>query len=765
MNKRFKFSLIAASVVISGFLASQFKSSEVEAATAISGNLSPGQSLDTGNHELDSSFQQNVDSWIPLAGDGSWYKWDPSGNNYFWLANTKKNSWVYHVLDATIDFSKPVSISTPFYYDNALQWLYGDAAGFFLTPASTEQIKSNAPSATGQYLGIQGLKDSYFLGRDLYYNGGFDGTASTNVGQNTAEIRKTDEEGKLEYSTTSSVSWKQFSAPLALKGNGILGGVLTSTAYKGAETLRLTWNNVIDNGDGTYTGDLNLQSIPDADYNNNGTYNNAGISRSATLSRNMTFGTLAITGTNTGVIQEGNATSAASFSATRGTENVTIKYIDETTNQPIKNISESTVIANTGDTIGVTNGDANSTDDYTYGAPQISHYTFSKGESLKVLNDDSTTEVDNVINVYYTPDQETATFKSYYLSETPGTGQVKDEVTGLLGGLPSASQSVMNGIAPELSETQTVQGYYDSTINEVPDIKVPDGYELDHVVGPDGVAGKTYSDLASALAANPDYTDLTENSWANYFSLYFKAKKAKVTFSYHYIDETKSNVPNLPSAFSEEGVTGGVINDVSKSLPEVPKGTTVQSVTGPDGKSYSSLTVALAQEANKYYQVSTLNFIFNVEAPPASVLVNQVPILDFGFQELQADGIYEMIPNDVLQVTDDTYTNEGWSVTAQMTQQFTAEDASTLSGATLDFTTGSITPEEGNSASAPSTSKNFTLDEGAGPVSIFYAPKETGQGTWNLDFSNVSLATNGASLSVNKAYEATIEWSINDVPS
>lgn len=74
MNKRFKFSLIAASVVISGFLASQFKSSEVEAATAISGNLSPGQSLDTGNHELDSSFQQNVDSWIPLAGDGSWYK-------------------------------------------------------------------------------------------------------------------------------------------------------------------------------------------------------------------------------------------------------------------------------------------------------------------------------------------------------------------------------------------------------------------------------------------------------------------------------------------------------------------------------------------------------------------------------------------------------------------------------------------------------------------------------------------------------------------
>lgn len=124
-----------------------------------------------------------------------------------------------------------------------------------------------------------------------------------------------------------------------------------------------------------------------------------------------------------------------------------------------------------------------------------------------------------------------------------------------------------------------------------------------------------------------------------------------------------------------------------------------------------------------------------------------------------------MIPNDVLQVTDDTYTNEGWSVTAQMTQQFTAEDASTLSGATLDFTTGSITPEEGNSASAPSTSKNFTLDEGAGPVSIFYAPKETGQGTWNLDFSNVSLATNGASLSVNKAYEATIEWSINDVPS
>jgi hypothetical protein len=764
MKNLLKFSLITAGVLLSITLIDQTGKQKIEAATVVSGNLSPGQSLDTGNHTFDSSFQQNKDNWTVLAGNTSWYKWDTSGNNYFWLANSVKNSWVYHAMDATIDFSKSVVITTPFYYTNAMQWLYGDAAGFFLTPASTSQISSNAPNATGQYLGINGLKNSYFIGRDLYYNGGFDGPAGTNVGQNTAEIRKTDANGVLEKSSSSSIPWSQFSAPLALKGNSILGD-LFSTSYTGSETLRLSWNFITDNGDGTYTGSLNLQSTPDAAYNNNGAYQNTGMTRTVTLPRNMTFGSLAITGSNTGVIQEGNATSAATFSATRGTKSITVKYLDATTNQPIKNISSSTITANTNDIVGVANGTATSTDDYTYAAPQISHYTFSKGESLKVLNDDETSTANNVINVYYTPDQETATFKTYYVSGTPGTGELTDPITGLVGGDPASTTNATVGVASTLPDVKTLNGNYNGAIGNAPSLTIPEGYELDHVVGPDGASDKTYPDLTSALAANPNYTDLSENTWSNYFSLYLKAKTASATFSYKYIEDTRPGTPNLPDSVSEEGPTGSLIEDPSESLPSIPNGTIIQSVTGPDGKNYSSLSVALAEKANKYYQASTVNFAFNVEAPPSSVLINQVPILDFGFQELKADGIYKMTPTDALRVTDDTYTNSGWDVSAQLTQQFTADDGSTLTGASLNFTTGSISAGEGNTADAPTTNADFTLNEGGGPKDVFQATQGAGQGEWNLSFSKVTLSTNGASLSVNKAYEATIEWSINDVPS
>ena len=62
----------------------------------------------------------------------------------------------------------------------------------------------------------------------------------------------------------------------------------------------------------------------------------------------MSFGSLAITGNNTGVIQGANASKNASFSATRGTVTFPVNFIDKTTNQPIKGVTAAKITANTG---------------------------------------------------------------------------------------------------------------------------------------------------------------------------------------------------------------------------------------------------------------------------------------------------------------------------------------------------------------------------------------------------------------------------------
>lgn len=41
----------------------------------------------------------------------------------------------------------------------------------------------------------------------------------------------------------------------------------------------------------------------------------------------------------------------------------------------------------------------------------------------------------------------------------------------------------------------------------------------------------------------------------------------------------------------------------------------------------------------------------------------------------------------------------------------------------------------------------------------------TGQGVWELSYENVQLKVDGDQIAVGKPYQATINWSLSDVPA
>ena len=755
MKKSFKLGIALSLLTLLTFKGSGINlgPSHVEAG-AVGETLVPGETTDTGDHGLDTSYIHNKNNWNILSGNDTWWKWDLTGNNYFWLANSKQGSWVYQMLNTSIDFSQPVYISTPYYYGNAsAAWGWGDAAGFILTPSTDEQVKANAPGAAGQGLGINGLYNTFFLGRDLYYNPNVDGpsNSSNDKGIDTLEIRKTNVAGTLESSNTSTIPWAQVKAPMDLKHDGTL---ITSN-YRGSEKLELTWSDITKNISGTYTGTLTISSTPDPEFNNNGKYGKVSISRVVTLQKNMSFGSVGVTGANTGIIKNGNVSSDSTFSATRGTEDVTVNYIDSITKKPIKNVPASRIKANTGDYIGVETGDIFMYFDYD--APEINNYNFSKGGAIKVEKGKT-----NVINAYYTPKSEVASFKTYYTKGTPGTGDITDSVTGFVGGSPDSTVSLTPGKASALPAMITLSGNYDGAIGSAPNLTIPEGYEIDHVVGPDGQSGKTYPDLASALAANPNFDDVSNNAWANYFSIYLKAKEASTNFTYKYVEGTRPNAPGLAGPLTQKGVTGGIIKDPTKDLSALPTGAIIQNVTGPDGKSYATLSEAVVSENNKYFTSISSNFVINVIAPPVSVTIDNAPDLDFGTQELKGKPIYDMVPQSPLIVTDDTASNKGWRVTAELAQQFSTNSGDMIKDATLKFSKAKVIPEEGN-VSTPPTTFDFTLSED-GPVLVSTAQVGIGQGQWQLQFPEVSLNTYGSLLKINQNYQATVEWSISNTP-
>ena len=85
---------------------------------------------------------------------------------------------------------------------------------------------------------------------------------------------------------------------------------------------------------------------------------------------------------------------------------------------------------------------------------------------------------------------------------------------------------VTEGVAATLPvpNPALITGDFGHSITNIPSLTVPVGCKVDHIVGPDGKNGQTYPDLASAIVANPTFDDLSNNKWANHFSIYLTAE-------------------------------------------------------------------------------------------------------------------------------------------------------------------------------------------------------------------------------------------------
>ena len=145
-----------------------------------------------------------------------------------------------------------------------------------------------------------------------------------------------------------------------------------------------------------------------------------------------------------------------------------------------------------------------------------------------------------------------------------------------------------------------------------------------------------------------------------------------------------------------------------------------------------------------------------------SIQLESVPSIEFGAISMGSVGTAKTIDGNVKVFNPGLAS--GWTVQVAMSE-FEADNGKHLNGAQLIFSSGLVTPsdgEEGGEENLP-VAKNQTLSAD-NPVSIFVAQAGTGIGEWQLDFapSNISLKTPLTNqLGV---YESKLSWQLIDAP-
>lgn len=230
----------------------------VQADTTIS-QLVPDQSFDTGNHIYPPQSNQNSALWTNI-GSAETVETSTFSVN---LVNNKSKSAGYALFNGAIDMTQKVSFSGNFSLQansSTDPFAAGDSLGFILTPKSTDFIANNLKSnlaadgtsnVVGKYLGIGGLSDSIFMGRDLYQNSDVDldgsGTNDKNV---TGELTYTiSSENRGKATTLSEKITVARSMSLGIIGStgGNFGRLTYSStedefnAYKGTQSVQVNY--------------------------------------------------------------------------------------------------------------------------------------------------------------------------------------------------------------------------------------------------------------------------------------------------------------------------------------------------------------------------------------------------------------------------------------------------------------------------------------------------------------------------------------------
>lgn len=641
------------------------------------GQLTGGDTWDTGNHLWDTSIYGNSARWLTIGTTGATNSsgvttgvagtsitngpWSSGGWIEMVNANNT-NSAGYALFNGAIDMAHPMAASATIRFTS--RFSSGDSLGFILTPDSLNTLKSNINNAIGPNLGLAGLANSYFLGRDFYSNLGssynnIDGTAhngwSAGAGDVVA-IRNTLASGTLNpadyptqtaanMTTTTGQAWSE------LADNA--GNILNLGAS--SDPVTLSWTSTSSTAT-TATGTLSLK-ITNTDASKTVT-----LSTTTTLSRYMTLGFVGATGTLAGdlsvSINGGGLTDVpgGSGGAYKGMANSQVNYvatsdgtsagtsISKSVFQPstiIGNISNQlTVLGPTG-TPQANAGTATVVGNYTYASPtaptgysykQTTYGTLgSTAETttapLTIQNFDSTIQANpNQINVYYAPTAQQANFTYAYAS---GSNTPLPPSTVTVSGNTDATIT-----APTIGSAGTAS----SSV-----LAPPVGYSISGVKAPNGTTYSVgtgtgqYATASQALAAaiNSDTgtsvggsakgtfggtsntkTPDTYTAGTNDFQVQLTPDAHSATLKYIYdtaqvpgagsITAGKGYVlPTLPNALTQTGYTGDAVS-LSTTIPSIT-GYTAKVAYAPDGTSWSStnlmtgVTLASLPSAIKAY--------------------------------------------------------------------------------------------------------------------------------------------------------------------
>lgn len=532
----------------------------VSAANATT-TLSPGGTVDTGNHTWKLGDFQTPGNFTPVGKNTSGASWTSISTYDFGTNQRDTGSWL--PFNGAVDMTQPLSLGGSTYANAG--WLgsvsqLGDANGVLLTNLSSSQLSGGS---TGGNLGVGNLgSGTYFIGNNYSY-------------------RKTSILLGSDYNTATVIA----------QGDGAGKKVLNASSdytakNNSSNAFEMYWTDPVLNSDGTVTGTMKYTSR-----NSNTDY---VASAKLTVQKSMSIGFMAATGGNYSQM----TVTIGLVGAGKGVQPVNVNYLNSATGGQLSpkgsDWKNSTITANVGDKIGVVpqGNTTNTSDNYDYFAPVApTGYTFkSTSSAVTVQNFPSGTANHNQINVSYTPLAQTGGFTFNYDPTAQRTPAVptKLSVSGVTDQLFSASSlNVQKNLTDKVPA-----GYYISKITSASD-KATSGATTD-------------ATIKAFFALNPSFDTTTAN---NQYQVTLAPTNQSGQVSFDYNNSVPTNPPALPGTIQLSGLTG---SDLSFVMPTLEPGCVVNEVLGPDNKTYSSVTEAL--KANDHFTNGSNNFKVTIAA-------------------------------------------------------------------------------------------------------------------------------------------------------
>ncbi|MCL2113380.1 MAG: WxL domain-containing protein [Streptococcaceae bacterium] len=544
--------------------------SVVSAATATT-SLTPGGTVDTGNHTWGLSDFQTASNYTPVGKNTSGSGWTSSSTYNFGTYQANTGSWL--PFNGAVDMTHSITISGATFANaggiNPATHL-GDANGILLTNLASSQLSGGA---TGGNLGVGNLgSGTYFIGNNYSHT---------------------------PYYTLLDLTQGYQTASVVAQGDGSGAKILSASSdytpnNNSTNAFSMSWTNPVLNSNGTVTGTISYTS------------RNAGTdyttSTSITVQKSMSIGFMAATGGNYAQM----SVTVSGVTAGKGVQPVNVNYLNTATGSQLapKGTAwqNSTISANVGDKIGVVapSGSGNAADNYDYFAPVApAGYSFSSvSQPVTVQNFPSGTTNPNQINVSYTPQPQTAGFTYSY----DPTAQ-RTPTTPPLFSASGVTDQTLVAAAPNLQMNlagQVPAGYYISKITSA--------------LGGTTVGSTTAGTLSSFFALNPTFDAVASN---NQYQITLSALNQTGTVSFVYDTNVPAGAPTLPVSLALSGLTGSDLNFV---MPNLPAGYAVSNVLAPNNVNYSSVAAALA--ANNYFIAGINNFKVTISAMAQSGTVS-----------------------------------------------------------------------------------------------------------------------------------------------